>query len=79
VGFVEKKPRRLPRPSSCVSKIYTHTHTHTSFSLRSWKKFIAEKEGQFCPTITFYTDYPIRKPNNNFRLKKNKLYNTYIS
>jgi hypothetical protein len=28
-------------------------------------KIIAEKEGEFNPTITFYTDYPVRNPNNN--------------
>jgi hypothetical protein len=38
--------------------------------LRAWEKFIAEKEGEFNPTITFYTDYPVRNPNNNFRFEK---------
>jgi hypothetical protein len=38
--------------------------------LRAWEKFIAEKEGEFKPTIAFYTDYPIRNPNNNFVFEK---------
>jgi hypothetical protein len=40
--------------------------------------FIAEKEGEFNPTITFYTDYPVCNP-NNFRFEKIQIYDTYIS
>jgi hypothetical protein len=47
--------------------------------LRAWEKFIAEKEGEFNPTITFYTDYLVRNPNNNIRIEKIKFYHTYIS
>jgi hypothetical protein len=47
--------------------------------LRAWEKIIEEKEGEFKPTITFYTDYLVRNPNNNFRFEKFKFYHTYIS
>jgi hypothetical protein len=44
------------------------THYLSLIFLRAWEKFIVEKEGQFNPTITFYTDYLVRSPNNNFIL-----------
>jgi hypothetical protein len=43
------------------------THHLSLIFLRAWKKFIAEKEGEF---ITFYTDYPVHNPNNNFGFEK---------
>jgi hypothetical protein len=46
------------------------THYLSLIFLRAWKKFIAEKEGEFNPTITFYTDYLVRNPNNNFIFEK---------
>jgi hypothetical protein len=46
------------------------THHLSLIFLRAWQKFIAEKEGEFNPTITFYTDYPVCNPNNNFRCDK---------
>jgi hypothetical protein len=46
------------------------THHLSLIFLRAWQKFIAEKEGEFNPTITFYTDYPIRNPNNKFGFEK---------
>jgi hypothetical protein len=45
------------------------THYLSLIFLRAWQKFIAEKEGEFNPTITFYTDYQVRNPNNNFRFE----------
>jgi hypothetical protein len=47
------------------------THHLSLIFLRAWQQFIAEKEGEFNQTITFYTDYPVRNPNNNFRFEKN--------
>jgi hypothetical protein len=38
--------------------------------LGAWEKFIAEKESEFNPTITFYTYCLVRNPNNNFRFEK---------
>jgi hypothetical protein len=46
------------------------THHLSLILLRAWQKFIAEKEGEFNTTITFYTDYPVRDPNNNIRSMK---------
>jgi hypothetical protein len=46
------------------------THYLSLIFLRAWQKFIAEKEGEFNLTITFYTDYSVRNPNNNFRFEK---------
>jgi hypothetical protein len=46
------------------------THYLSLIFLRAWQKFIAEKEREFNPTITFYTDYLVRNPNNNFRFEK---------
>jgi hypothetical protein len=46
------------------------THHLSLIFLRAWQKFIAEKEGEFNSTITFYTDYPVRNPNNNFGFEK---------
>jgi hypothetical protein len=43
------------------------THHLSLIFLRAWQKIITEKEGEFNPTITLYTDYPVRNPNNNFR------------
>jgi hypothetical protein len=76
VGFIEKKLCRLPRPSKSVSRVIILsktfflmlTHYLSLIFLRAWEKFIVEKEGQFNPTITFYTDYLVRSPNNNFIL-----------
>jgi hypothetical protein len=48
------------------------THHLSLIFLRAWQKFIAEKEGEFNPTIIFYTDYLVRNPNNNFNLRKFK-------
>jgi hypothetical protein len=81
VLFIEKKPRKLPKPSRYVSsviilflnaiyRLLLLTHYLSLIFLRAWKKFIAEKEGEFKSTITFYTDYPVRNPNNNFRFEK---------
>jgi hypothetical protein len=49
------------------------THHLSLIFLRAWQKFIAEKEDEFNPTITFYIDYPVRNPNNNFKFEKNKI------
>jgi hypothetical protein len=46
------------------------THHLSLIFLRARQKFIAEKEGEFDPTITFYTDYPVHNPNNNFGFEK---------
>jgi hypothetical protein len=46
------------------------THHLSLIFLRAWQKFIAEKEGEFNLTITFYNDYPVCNPNNNFRFEK---------
>jgi hypothetical protein len=46
------------------------THYLSLIFLRAWQKFITEKEAEFKPTITFYTDYPVHNPNNNFRFEK---------
>jgi hypothetical protein len=46
------------------------THYLSLVFLRAWQKFIVEKEDEFNSTITFYTDYPVRNPNNNFRFEK---------
>jgi hypothetical protein len=97
VGFVEKKPHKLPRPSKYISRviilrrsfkcniytyIYIHTYIYTYIYIaftntlcfinfpRSLGNFIREKEGEFNPTIAFYTDYPVCNPNNNFRFEK---------
>jgi hypothetical protein len=47
------------------------THYLSLIFLRAWGKFITEKECEFKPTITFYTDYLVRNPNNNFIFEKN--------
>jgi hypothetical protein len=46
------------------------THYLSLIFLGAWQKFIAEKEGEFNPTITFYTNYLVHIPNNNFRFEK---------
>jgi hypothetical protein len=48
---------------------FTNTLYFINFS-QSLGKFITEKEGEFNPTITFYSDYPVRNP-NSFRSEKN--------
>jgi hypothetical protein len=47
------------------------THYLSLIFLRAWEKFIAEKESEFKRSITFYTNYPVRNPNNNLRFEKN--------
>jgi hypothetical protein len=53
-----------------INRLLLLTHYLSLIFLKAWQKFIAEKEGEFNPTITFYTDYQVRNPNNNFRFEK---------